>query len=98
MVGIIICYVLKKLLVLRKKAIQIWATNFWLSHHYRKVVQTSSNQNLQNLLKSKLKFIRYCHLMLVCNTASVKFTAFQQCTGKKNTPWKGDFFVPWQGM
>ena len=27
--------------------------------------------------------MRYCHLTLVCNTASVKSTAFQNCTGKK---------------
>ena len=42
--------------------------------------------------------MRYCHLTFVCNTATVKSTALQNCTGKKNTPSQGVFFVPWQGM
>ena len=32
--------------------------------------------------------MRYCNLKLRYNSASVKSTAFQNCIGKKNTPWQ----------
>ena len=32
--------------------------------------------------------MRYCNLKFGYNKASVKSTAFQNCTGKKNTPWQ----------
>ena len=83
---------IKILLVLYKKSCKIWDPKFWLSYHYRSVEQTGGNQNLQKLLKSKLLFIRYCHLTFVCNRAGVKSTAWQICNGKKNTPWQGVFF------
>ena len=75
-VGMIIDYVFMKTLpILKKRAIKIVAPNFRPSYHYSSVVQTASNWNLQKLLKSELKF--------GYNKASVKSTAFQNCTGKK---------------
>ena len=32
--------------------------------------------------------MKYCNLKLRYNSASVKCTAFQNCIGKKNTPWQ----------
>ena len=32
--------------------------------------------------------MRYCNLKFGYNKAGVKSTAFQNCTGKKNTPWQ----------
>ena len=67
------------------------APNFWPCYHYSSVVQTASNWNLQKLLKLELQFMRYCNLKLRYNSASVKSTAFQNCVGKKNTPWQTKF-------
>ena len=44
----------KGVLYLKKKAVKIGAPKFWPSYHYRSVVQTASNWNLQKLLKSEL--------------------------------------------
>ena len=33
-------------------------------------------------------FMKYCNLKFGYNKASVKSTALQNCTGKKNTPWQ----------
>ena len=84
MVGIIFDYVfMKHCLYFKKKAVKIGAPKFWPSYHYSSVVQTASNWNLQKLLKSELQFMRYCNLKFGQNKASVKSTAFQNCTGKK---------------
>ena len=83
-VGMIIEYVfMKKLPVLKKRAMKIGAPNFSPSYHSSSVVQTASNWNLQKLLKSKLQFMRYCNLKFGYNKASVKSTTLQNCAGKK---------------
>ena len=81
---IIIDYVfMKTLSILKKRAIKIGAPNFRPSYHYSSAVQTAGNWNLQQLLKSELQFMRYCHLKFGYNKAGVKSTSFQYCTGKK---------------
>ena len=83
-VGLIIDYVyMKTLPALKKRAIEIGAPTFRPSYHYSSVVQTASNKNVQKLLKSELSFMRYCNLKFGYNKASIKSTAFQNCTGKK---------------
>ena len=83
-VGMIIDYVFMKTLPrLKKRAIKIVAPNFRPSYHYSSVEHTASNWNLQKVLKSELKFMRYCNLKFGYDKASVKSTAFQNCTGKK---------------
>ena len=32
--------------------------------------------------------MKYCNFKFVDNKAGVKLTAFQNCIGKKNTPWQ----------
>ena len=74
---------MKTLSILKKWSVKIGAPNFRLSYHYSSLVQTASSWNLQKLLKSELQFTRYCNLKFGYNKASVKSTAFQNCTGKK---------------
>ena len=54
-VGIIFDYVfMKHCLYLKKKGCKNWGPKILPSYHYSSVVQTASNWNLQNLLKSEL--------------------------------------------
>ena len=76
-------FFMKSLLKLKKRTIKIGAPNFWPSNHYNSVVQTASYQNLQKIFNFELQFMRYWNLKFVANKADAKFTALQNCAGKK---------------
>ena len=61
------------------------APNIWPSNHYSSVVQNTSNQNLQNFLRSEQKFMRYFNLQFVYNNASVYLQLRKTALVKKNT-------------